>query len=269
MHIVDELILERGIKLQSVPALWKFIKPGLFSLLGYNAARRIADLISPLEGFDAFAAVSDELDLQINSVGIENIPKTGRCVIVCNHPTGLADGIAVFDLLRERRPDMVFMANADALRVVPNGQDIIIPVEWVLEKRSREKARNTLSLFRQAMGDERPVVIFPAGSLARLTVNGLVDKPWESSAFSLARKYKAPLIPINITGRNSLLYYLFCVLSAELRDITLFHELLNKQDKLFQFNIGSAIMADSLSKNSDQAIAALRQEVTEYLAITE
>jgi putative hemolysin len=269
MHIVDELILERGIKLQSVPALWRLIKPGLFSLLGYSAARRITDLISPLNGFDAFAAVSDELDLQINSVGIENIPKTGRCVIVCNHPTGLADGIAVFDLLRDHRPDMVFMANADALRVVPNGEDIVIPVEWVLAKRSRAKARNTLSLFRQAMTDERSVVIFPAGSLANLTMNGLVDKPWESSAFSLARKYQAPIIPVNITGRNSLLYYLFCILSAELRDITLFHELLNKQDKLFQFNIGSAIMAEDLPNNTEQAIIMLRQKATEHLAITE
>jgi len=269
MHIVDELILERGIKLQSVPVLWRLIKPALFSLLGYSAARRIADLISPLNGFEAFSAVSDELDLQIDSVGLSNIPKTGRCVIVCNHPTGLADGIAVFDLLRERRPDIVFMANADALRVVPNGEDIIIPVEWVLAKRSREKARNTLSLFRQAMAGERCVVIFPAGSLAKLTFSGLVDRPWESSAFSLAKKSRAPVIPVNITGRNSLLYYLFCILSGELRDITLFHELLNKQDKLFQFNIGSAITAEELPNNADQAIIMLRRQVTEYLAITE
>lgn len=269
MHIVDELILERATKLQSMTVLWRLIKPTLYAVLGYKGARKTVDIIAQMSGFDAFAEISRQLNLQISETGAAHIPAKGRCVLICNHPTGLADGIAVLDLLRIRRPDMLFMANADALRVVPNGEDIIIPVEWVLEKRTREKTRLTLSRFRQAMSEERCVVIFPAGSLAYLSMTGLVERPWESSATSLARKYDAPILPVNIHGRNSILYYLFCLLNTELRDITLFHELMNKQRSQFQFTIGPAVNPNQLPKGSEQATSYIRQIVTDQLAILE
>ncbi len=120
--------------------------------------------------------------------GLQNVPETGACMVIANHPTGLADGLAVFQALRDRRPDHVFLANADALRVIPNGQDVIIPVEWVADKRSHAKTRETLLAMRQAIQDGKCLVIFPSGRLARLGWKGLVDQPWESSAASGARK---------------------------------------------------------------------------------
>ena len=222
-----------------------------------------------MTGFQAFEHVSGELSLNIEASGIENIPRSGRCVLICNHPTGLADGIAVFDVLRERRPDMIFLANADTLRVVPKGRDIVLPVEWVLEKRTREKTRATLDGFRKAMEDERCVVIFPAGALAKLSISGLKEEPWESSATSLARKYQAPIIPVNMTGRNSVMYYLFCVLNTELRDITLFHELLNKRGKHFSLKIGRPVCSQTMPQKAAHATAFIKHIVTEQLAITE
>jgi len=269
MHIVDELILERATRLRSFPLLWKLLQPSLYSLLGYNIARRTADAVCKMSGFDAFSYVSNELGLQTKHSGLEQIPTSGRCVIICNHPTGLADGIAVFDILREHRPDMLFLANADALRVVPKGTDIVLPVEWVAEKRTREKTRATLNGFKQAMQEERCVVIFPAGALAKLSLSGLVEPPWETSATSLARKYRAPIIPVNMSGNNSFLYYLFCILNTELRDITLFHELLNKRNKLFTFEIGAPICPQTMPKKAAQATEFIKQVVTEQLAVTE
>ncbi len=269
MHIVDEIILERATKLQAIPFLWPLIQPVLYKMLGYDAARTMADRVADQSGFDAFGHVSNLLDLQVNSQGLDHVPAEGRAVIIGNHPTGLADGIAMFDALRERRPDLTFMANADALRVVPKADDIIIPVEWVLDKRSREKTRLTMTSFRQAMTDERCVVLFPSGTLAKWTLSGLVEKPWASTATSLARKYDAPIVPVHMTGVNSVLYYLFCVLNTELRDVTLFHELLNKRKSLFELNFGRPVLPEFLPKSAAEATAMIRQIVTGQLAVTE
>lgn len=193
--------------------------------------------------------------------GLQNIPRQGPCIIIANHPTGLADGLAVFQAIRDRRRDHVFLANADALRVIPKGGDIIIPVEWVKEKRSLAKTRETLVHMRQAIRDEKCIVIFPSGRLARMSWHGLVDQPWESSAAMVAKKYDVPVVPLRIQARNSLLYYFLHRVSAELRDITLFREMLNKKHRLFRLTFGEVIAPASLPENADEATARLRRLV--------
>ncbi|VAV86737.1 hypothetical protein MNBD_ALPHA06-2164 [hydrothermal vent metagenome] len=269
MHIVDELILERSLKLQARPVLWRLVKPILYRLLRYGAARDMANMIKNSSGFEAFSQVSNQLNLNISHENLAQVPAKGRAVVISNHPTGLADGIAMFDALRERRPDLAFLANADALRVAPDSSDIIIPVEWVLEKRSRERTRATLQGFKQAMQEERCVILFPSGALAKLGLQGLVDAPWASSAAALARKHNAPIVPVNLNGINSIMYYLFCILNTELRDVTLFHELLNKEKKSFHLRFGKIIAPNTLPKNAEQATNIIRQIVTQQLAQTE
>lgn len=261
MHIVEQLIAERAPKLMARPRLFKAVKPLLYRLLAYDAAVFLADSIKPLSGRDAFKRVAHHISPRTAVTGLSELPKTGRCVVIANHPTGLADGLAVFQAIRDRRPDHCYLANADALRVIPKGEDIIIPVEWVKDKRSHAKARNTLLEIKKALEAERCVVIFPSGRLAQLSWTGLKEKQWESSAAMVARKYKAPIIPLNIKARNSILYYVFTKLNAELRDITLFHELLNKKGKIFRLTFGEAIDPQTLPKNADEATTSIRETV--------
>jgi len=66
----------------------------------------------------------------------------------------------------------------------------------------------------------------------------------------LARKYKAPIIPLKIKARNSVLYYVLSAISGELRDITLFYELLNKRGQAFKMIFGAAIPPGAIEKNA-------------------
>ncbi|MGZ3306172.1 MAG: 1-acyl-sn-glycerol-3-phosphate acyltransferase, partial [Asticcacaulis sp.] len=169
----------------------------------------------------------------------------GRCLVVCNHPTGIADGIAVADAIAKTRGDAIFFANADALRVNSRLAEALIPVEWVEAKRTRDKTRATLAAARAAFEAERCVVMFPAGRLARRDAKGrLVDPPWAPTAVSLAQKYAAPVVPVHVSGPNSFWFHLFNRFSKELRDITLFHEFLNKAGKPFDLVFGPAIAPD-------------------------
>jgi len=257
-HICDVLIAERAPRLTRSPA-WPVVRPFLYGLLNYRAARRMADGVAGLSGQGAFDYMSDLLDLKVSTVNLERIPAAGRCIIVCNHPTGIADGVAVYDAIRKRRADAIFFANADALRVSPRLDEIVIPVEWVVEKRTREKTRATLDAARAAFEAERCVVMFPAGRLARVSKDGsLTDPEWAPTAASMARKYAASVVPIHVAGPTSKLFHLFDRVSKELRDITLFHELLNKRKKAFHLKVGKPVPPSRLDIDAARATYALK-----------
>lgn len=258
---MDELIEERAQKLRQNPLMWNAVRPLLYKMLGYDIAREMADVVDDKTGWDAFAYVSQRLNLSLKIHGLENVPRDGRCVIISNHPTGLADGVAVYDALKDIRRDHIFMANADALRVMPKCEDLIIPVEWVTEKRTREKTRKTLFAAKEAFNAERAIVVFPAGRIARLRPQGLVEPSWMSTGPGLAKKYDAPLIPLNIRARNSLIYYAFAIIHNELRDVTLFKELLNKSDQLFELTFGAPVSPDDLPKDTEAASLKVREIV--------
>ncbi|MCA6247054.1 MAG: 1-acyl-sn-glycerol-3-phosphate acyltransferase [Phenylobacterium sp.] len=264
-HIVDVLIAERAPRLAASPA-WPLARPLLYRLLNYRRARRMADAIAPLPGIEALEHVSRLLEVKVKVSGLERIPSSGRLVIVSNHPTGIADGIAAWDTLRDRRPDLCFYANADAHRVVPGFSDVLIPVEWVAAKRTREHTRTTLHMTRQAMEAGRALAIFPAGRLARRTPDGrLCDPPWMSSAVSIARRHEAPVAPVHMTGPWSTLFHAFDRISKELRDITLFHELLNKRGGRFTLTVGPLVCPDRLGGDAEAATLALKTYVEQIL----
>ena len=264
-HIVDVLIAERAPHLAGGPA-WPILRPLLYRLLNYRRAREMADAIAPMDGRAALEFVSRLLEVQVETRGLDRIPEAGRLVIVANHPTGIADGIAAWDALRDRRPDLCFYANADAHRVVPGFSDVLIPVEWVEEKRTRDRTRTTLQMTRQAMEDGRALAIFPAGRLARRMPDGrLSDPPWMSSALSIARRHEAPVAPVHMTGPWSTLFHAFDRVSKELRDITLFHELLNKRGGRFTLTVGPLIPPDHLDADAEVATLALKAYVETVL----
>ena len=66
-------------------------------------------------------------------------------------------------------------------------------------------------------------------------------RPWAPTAVSLAQKYAAPIVPVHVAGPDSVWFHLFNRFSQELRDITLFHELLNKAGKRFDLTVGPLI----------------------------
>jgi putative hemolysin len=235
------------------------LRPLLYGLLDYKGARRMAEAIAPLPGRAALEHVSRLLDLKLTVRGLEAAPATGRLVVVCNHPTGIADGVAAYDALKGLRPDICFYANADALRVAPRLGEILIPVEWLEAKRTRDGARRTLAASREALEAERCLVVFPAGRLARRQGDGsLADLPWAPSAVSLARKYAAPILPVHVAGPWSTAFHLFNRVSSELRDITLFHELLNKRGRAFTLTVGAPIPPETLAGEAAEVAQRLK-----------
>jgi putative hemolysin len=264
-HIVDVLLEERAPRLMQ-SAIWPLVKAPLFALLDYRRARESADAIEHMSGRAALDYVSALLRLDVRGQHLDRIPRQGRCVIAANHPTGIADGVALYDALLPLRSDLRFFANADALRVCPGFTDVLIPVEWMKERRSVEKTKLTLRLAQRALAEERAVVIFPAGAPARRSGTTIKEPPWERSALSLARKHAAPLVPVRVSGPCSYLYHAFDLVSRELRNVTLFREFLNKAGKRYELSVGPPIAPSALQGDAETMTARLRSYVARTLA---
>ena len=83
-------------------------------------------------------------------------------------------------------------------------------------------------------------VLFPSGRLAKRRWWWLNERPWMASGAMMARKFNLPVVPLHITARNSALFYLFDRIHPTLRDITLFHEVLNKTRQRYRLTLGPA-----------------------------
>lgn len=263
-HIVDVLIEERAPKL-STSAMWPLLRPLLYTVLNYDKAVRMADMIAPMSGADALEAIAKLLSVKLDISGLEHMPADGAFIILGNHPTGITDGIALYDAVKHKRPDILFYANSDAERVCARFNETLIPVEWVQAKRTRERTRVTLKMTDEAFAADRPLGIFPAGRLARVRDGMLLDPEWMPTAASLARKYELPILPVHLSGPYSFWFHTFAKVSAELRDITLFHELLNKQGKTYKLTFGPLIPPDQVGKDTNSDIRKLKYYVERVL----
>lgn len=256
---LDPLIEERAPWLFADRPGTRFVRSALNKALSYDKTVAIATALQDAPTAEIMGQMGDILAKDLQVTGLENIPRNGPALIVANHPTGIADGIMVYQILRSIRPDLYAFANTDILRVMPQMEDFICPVEWRLEKRSHSKTRATMAFTRKAVEDERIGVIFPSGRLAKRRGLHLYEREWMPSAAMLARKYKLPIIPLNIRARNSVLFYLFDFLHPTLRDITLFHETLNKYKQPFRLTVGEPISPAALPARAEEGIELLKK----------
>ena len=256
---IQPLIAERAPWLYSDRRGTVLARRALHSMLGYSTTLKLAQELEPLPSAEIMAQMAERLAKKVTVSGLGHIPTHGPALIVSNHPTGIADGIILRHLIERRRADSYFFANSDILRVLPQMHDMIAPVEWRPEKRNLKKTRETMAYVRQATDEGRLGVIFPSGRLAKRRWLKLHERPWMSSAAMLARKFDLPVIPVHIRARNSALFYVFDKLHPTLRDITLFHETLNKERQPFRVTVGEPVSAAALPMNSEEGIEMLRR----------
>ncbi|SLN40265.1 lysophospholipid acyltransferase family protein [Roseisalinus antarcticus] len=256
---IDPLIAERAPWLYRARPGTRFVRAALNKALSYDKTIRIANGFKDSPTDEVMGTLGNLLSQDVEAHGLTNIPRVGPALIVANHPTGIADGIILQHLIRTVRDDTYFFANRDILRVLPQMENFIAPVEWRKDRRSHGKTRETMAFTRRAVNDGRLGVIFPSGRLAKRRGLRLYERPWMASAAMLARKFELPVIPVNIRARNSVLFYLFDLIHPTLRDITLFHEALNKDRQPYRITVGEPISPSALPEKSEDGIEMLRK----------
>lgn len=259
-HIIDKLIVERAPQIATNP-FWPILWPIMKIILGYEPAKQMMDKINSAPGDEAFNYLSDFLGLKTTIKGLENLPATGRVIIVSNHPTGMADSVALLDAIRAKRPDLKFWANAGLIKCCPNLNHTLIPIEWTLANRSHSKTRATFLATKQVLESEKALAVFPAGRLAQFKKGRLSDRKWMTGFMAIAKKFNAPILPVHIKGPVGIWYHALDAISDQLRNLTVFRELLNKKGAAYDIEAGPLILPHDLDGDNRLASAKLREYI--------
>ena len=171
----------------------------------------------------------------------KNIPALGRVVIFANHPIGSLDGLAILKLVHEVRPDVKILAN-DMLSDFSALNDLIIPLDDMTGSSSGKSCEKVL----QSLEHEEAVIVFPAGEVSRARPMGVKDSRWLPGFLNFARRANAPLLPIHIGGKNSLLFYGASIVYKPLGTALLAREMFKQQSRIIRFRVGEVIKSESL-----------------------
>lgn len=249
IHPIDEIIEERCPKLMSNKFLWSVIKPTIFKIFKYQTAKNITDDISNISGFECFNYLTNLLKFNLDIRNIELVPEHGPIILAGNHPTGLTDGIVMFEVMKDRRPDYTLYANIDMIKLSKGFEDIIIPVDWNDDNKNIGKSKEILKRTKETLNEGKCLLVFPSSRLSKRKGFKLFERPWLNTIVKLSKKYNAPIIPFHMDGHNSLFYYFLDIFNEELKNISLFSELVNKEE--FKYTITFGRQIDPLDINGD------------------
>jgi putative hemolysin len=152
----------------------------------------------------------------------------------------------MFDVLSERRPDYTLYANSDMIKIAKGFKDIIIPVDWNEKNKSSVKSREILKLTREALSQNKALLVFPSSRLSKRKGIYLYERPWITTIIKLSKKFNAPIVPFHMSGTNSLFFYFLEIINTELKDISLFKELINKKNFKYKIKFGKPIKPESI-----------------------
>lgn len=195
-------------------------------------------------GFEFIDRVLDyfEFSYTVSERDRRNIPALGRVVIFANHPIGSLDGLAILKLVSEVRPDVKIVAN-DMLMNFKSMQDLIIP----LDNMTGGSARRSYKRVLESLEREEAVIVFPAGEVSRAHPTGVKDSRWRPGFLNFARKANAPLLPIHINAKNSLLFYGASIVYKPLGTALLAREMFKQHKQTIKFRVGEPIPSPSLN----------------------
>ncbi|MFL2844978.1 MAG: lysophospholipid acyltransferase family protein [Candidatus Puniceispirillaceae bacterium] len=248
---IEKSVDVEAVLLNHVPALQRYpfllrrlLIWGLKAFVNEDRINRFLQDNAYLKEFDFIDRVFDELKINylVQHEEIRNIPATGRVLIVSNHPLGGLDGLALLRLIGTLRRDVFIVVNELLINIKPL-KGVFLPIDVF----GQDTKRASLSRIIDALNDEKAVIIFPSGEVSRAGVKGIRDRKWLSGFLRIAEKTSAPILPIHIRARNSMLFYLASRLSQTLSMSMLPREMTGFKGKI-NFTIGHLISLNDIEK---------------------
>lgn len=242
---MEEISLEKLLKSKNPQIFEKYPKFLINSLIAIVSKilhlKEINKFISEskdLYDLDYTRAVFKMLNFRynFNESELNKIPKTGKLIIVSNHPLGALDGLSIVEMVRKVRPDAKIVVN-DLLSNLKNLDGIFLPVDLFNAKSQREN----LIRISQMMKEEKCVIFFPAGKVSRLINGRIIDPKWNKGAVTIARKFRSPIFPINIDGRNTYLFYLLIKIKDIFATFLLPREMFKRKNYQLNYKFGNLV----------------------------
>ena len=182
------------------PALYKklprFAIRWLEKIIRQDQNNRLLSLYGHHDGVGFIDAVFEDMKIETNCYGLENVDYQGKKVFVANHPLGALDGLAVIAQVnkhfgKSRGIVNELLLNLDPLKSVFCGVN-------VYGHNTPDIVRNIDALYE---GDEN-ICLFPAGLVSR-RIDGVVqDLPWKKNFIEKAYHNQLPIVPVYVPSNK-------------------------------------------------------------------
>ncbi len=145
-----------------------------------------------------FAAIPI-LMVRIHKKGLEQTPKSGRFLLVCNH---LHNVDPAFILRNFPKKGIAFIAKREAGKMFLIGPILKqLCCQLINRENDREALKTILQCIKMIKEDEASIAVFPEG---RITGDELMH-PFRSGVFKIALKTKVPIVVCTLYGTQSVL----------------------------------------------------------------
>lgn len=205
----------------------------------------------------------DRLQLSVNAHYDDGayIPKTGRLLVIANHPFGVIDGLIACSEISKIRDDYKIITH-QVLRQAPAVMHQILPIDF---DTTEEALKTNMETRRGAMAQVNEggaLILFPSGaiSMPKNIMGQAADADWKTFAAKIAQIEDTTVLPIFFNGQNSLSYFLARRMSQTLGYSLMFHEIRRRIGTSVDVHIRKPITPDELKayKNRNDLTSFLR-----------
>ncbi len=180
---------------------------------------------------------------------LENLDD-GPKVFVANHPYGLPDAFALFQLLTRYRPDIRIFANK-LLEATELNDERMLYVDPFRTVEGRAQNRLSVAAAMTHMRNGGDLALFPGRICSHLKTTDwtISDSNWTDQIKKYVEAGGGHMVPLYISGRNSWSFNLSGLIHPRIRTYMLLREFLRGGHD-FTFTVGTPVSADQLRKVS-------------------
>lgn len=200
-------------------------------------------------GHDFNEAALHYMGARVEFSGEENIPGHGGFILAANHPLGGLDGLALIKAVSSKRKDVRFIVN-DILKNLKNFGDLFVGVNKL-----GSTGTSALKTVEQVYASDAAVLVFPAGLVSRKVGDRIMDLEWKKSFINKAIKYQKPVLPVYVSGRNSMFFYRlanlrkFLGIKVNIEMMFLPDEMVKQKGKTIRIKFGKIISPETFDQS--------------------
>ncbi len=204
-----------------------------------------------------FRLACKHLNLHYDLEGLEHIPAEGPCVIVCNHPHGMSDGLMFGDIAMRVRQDVRIVVN-EFLHCVFGMRPYSIKVDVY---GGEEATRANMAGMREILKWLRAghcLLVFPSGSAASYSPQDgrVIDDPWQANIAAIIRKTGASVVPMHISGQTSAFFQWITRVAKDKRANFLPREIMRDGRMRHSIRLGKLVSPATIALfESDEALS--------------
>tara|TARA_B100001939_G_scaffold202341_1_gene173923 strand:+ start:1192 stop:1914 length:723 start_codon:yes stop_codon:yes gene_type:complete len=191
------------------------------------------------------------------------IPTTGKCLVLCNHPSGMVDGVLVGSLVEQIRKDYMFIANKELL-FIDQLKDKIFPIQFSQRFIDQKKNYQSLDHAIRYLNQGHVLILFPSGEVAtsKFIFDQQIEGQWKMVDQIIKKSPDTTVILLNIQTQSSLLFQAISKIHKKLRMVLMIRELLHQQNRHIQITLKKIEQPIPVSHQLRELCIAMRQTMS-------